>query len=71
MTINNMSSNLTILINTSDGFEDCWNPFFTLFKKYWPNNQSPVFLNTEFKNYVHPGLNIKSTNKPLFLFNVL
>ena len=32
-----------------------------MFKKYWPNNQSPLFLNTEFKNYVHPGLNIKST----------
>lgn len=51
----------TIIVNSSDGFEDCWNPFFTLFKKYWPNNQSPVFLNTEFKNYVHSGLNIKST----------
>jgi hypothetical protein len=51
----------TIIVNSSDGFEDCWHPFFTLFKKYWPDNQSPVFLNTEFKNYVHPGLNIKST----------
>ena len=51
----------TIIVNSSDGFEDCWNPFFTLFKKYWPDNESLVFLNTEFKNYVHPGLNIKST----------
>ena len=51
----------TIIVNSSDGFEDCWSPFFTLFKKYWPDNESPVFLNTEFKNYVHPGLNIKST----------
>lgn len=56
-----MKNNYTILVNSSDGFEDCWNPFFTLFKKYWPNNQSPLFLNTEFKNYVHPGLHIEST----------
>ena len=51
----------TIIVNSSDGFEDCWSPFFTLFKKYWQNNQSPILLNTEFKNYVHPGLDIKST----------
>jgi hypothetical protein len=57
-----MSNKLfTVFVNSSDGFEDCWNPFFTLFKKYWPDNESPLFLNTEFKNYVHPGLNIKST----------
>ena len=51
----------SIIVNSSDGFEDCWIPFFTLFKKYWPDNESPVFLNSEFKNYEHPGLNIKST----------
>jgi hypothetical protein len=56
-----MTNKITILINTSDNFEDCWYPFFTLFKKFWPNNDLPLYLNTEFKNYEHYGLNIKST----------
>lgn len=28
------ANELTIFINTSDNFEDCWHPFFTLFARY-------------------------------------
>lgn len=56
-----MQNNYTILVNSSDGFEDCWFPFFSLFKKYWPNYNGEVYLNTEFKEYVHDGISIKST----------
>lgn len=39
----------TIVVNTSDGFEDCWLPFFQLFERYWPNCPYPIVLNTETK----------------------
>lgn len=39
----------SILVNSSDGFEDCWEPFFALFDRYWPSCNAPIFLNTETK----------------------
>jgi hypothetical protein len=36
-------------------------PFFTLFKKYWPENDAPIYLNTEKKVWQHPSLDICST----------
>lgn len=52
---------LTILVNTSDSFEDCWNPFFTLFARYWPDCPYPIVLNTETKDFGFPGLNITAS----------
>lgn len=51
----------TLLVNSSDGFEDCWNPFFKLLTTNWPNFDLPVLLNTEFKEYSYPGLQLKCT----------
>ena len=48
----------SILINTTDSFDDCWIPFFTLFKKYWPDYNGKIYLNTETKEFRFPGLNI-------------
>lgn len=48
----------TVLVNSSDGFEDCWNPFFTLFARYWPDFKGPILLNTETKQWSYPGLGI-------------
>jgi hypothetical protein len=53
-----MSHKYSIFINTTDSFEDCWFPFFTLFKKYWPEYTGKIYLNTETKVYTHNGLNI-------------
>jgi len=36
-----------IVVSTCDGYSDIWNAFFTLFKKYWPDNPFPVYLNSE------------------------
>lgn len=36
----------TVFVNSSDGFVDCWFPFFTLLDRYWPQH-GPVLLNTE------------------------
>jgi hypothetical protein len=57
----NQSNDYSILVNSSDGFEDCWNPFFVLFSKYWPNCNVPIFLNTEQKRWEYSQLNIHCT----------
>lgn len=54
------NNKLTLLINTSDGFEDCWQPFFKLFSTYWESFSQPILLNTEFKDFHYSGLNITS-----------
>jgi len=57
----NSSQDLTILVNSTDSFEDCWMPFFTLFKIYWPDCPFEIVLNTEHKDYQHSGLNIRAS----------
>ena len=55
-----LKQNFAILINTTDSFEDCWLPFFTLFKKFWPDYKGKIYLNTETKVFSFEGLNIIS-----------
>ncbi|MGZ8944564.1 MAG: hypothetical protein ACXW1W_03965 [Methylococcaceae bacterium] len=52
-------NDLTIFVNTSDNFEDCWIPFFTLFQRYWPDCPYPIVLNTETKDFQFTGLDIQ------------
>jgi len=42
---------VTLLVNSSDGFEDCWRPFFRLLELYWGDRTIPILLNTETKIY--------------------
>lgn len=51
----------SVLVNSCDGFEDCWNPFFTLFQRYWPECDARIFLNTEKKDWHYDGLDIRCT----------
>ncbi|HTD98865.1 MAG TPA: hypothetical protein VK668_06240 [Mucilaginibacter sp.] len=51
-------NNYAILVNTTDSFEDCWEPFFKLFSIYWPDYKGKIYLNTESKEFSYPGLNI-------------
>lgn len=53
------NQDLTIFVNTSDNFEDCWDPFFKLFSTFWPECPFPIVLGTETKDYSYPGLNIR------------
>ncbi len=55
----------TVFVNSTDSFSDCWEPFFKLFKTYWPNFDGEIILNTETKNFEYPGLNIKITQVAL------
>ena len=52
--------NYSIFVNTTDKFEDAWYPFFKLFAKYWPDYNGKIYLNTEYKTFQFPGLNIIS-----------
>ena len=45
------SKDLTIFVNTSDNFEDCWEPFFKLFKLYWPDCPYPIVLSLWFNHF--------------------
>lgn len=56
------NNNCSILINSCDGYEDIWTPFFSCFKSNWSNCPYKIFLNTEHKNYVHEGLEIFPLN---------
>lgn len=54
-------NDLTVLVNTSDGFSDCWTPFFDLMARYWPDCPYPIQLNTETLGYSHPHFAIVAT----------
>ena len=56
-------SDCTILVCSCDAYEDTWEPFFVLFKKYWPDCSMEILLNTESKQYVADGLNIRCLQK--------
>jgi hypothetical protein len=53
-----MHSLYTILVNSTDSFEDCWYPFFTLFSKFWVGSKPKIVLNTETKDFSYTGLDI-------------
>jgi hypothetical protein len=51
-----------ILVMSTDSFADCWNPYFHLFKKYYPEFNNNLYLFTESSNYSHEGLDIINLN---------
>lgn len=56
-----MPISYSILVNSSDSYSDCWEPFFTLFAQYWPHCPHKIYLNTEHKSFAYPGLAIEAT----------
>ncbi len=56
-----MSNNVCIIVNSCDKYEDAWEPFFFLLKKYWPEcSKYDILLNTETKEYHCDFLNVKT-----------
>lgn len=53
--------NYSILVNSTDSFEDCWVPFFKLFTKYWSIYSGMIYLNTETKGFIFYNLPILCT----------
>jgi hypothetical protein len=44
----------SLLVSSCDAYSDLWEPFFTLFWRYWPDCPFPVFLESNFKDFDHP-----------------
>ena len=62
-----MSKLMTVIVNTCDGFEDCWDPFFILFKKYWYTCPYEIKLFTESKKYETDLVSVNVLNtKPIY-----
>lgn len=52
---------VTLLVNSSDGFDDCWPAFFRLLQRHWPDCAYPVLLNTETKDWSLPGFDLRAS----------
>ena len=48
-------NNTSVLIYSCDAYSDVWNPFFTLFWRYW-DCPFPVYLTTETKKCHEPAV---------------
>lgn len=55
---------MAILVNSSDGFRDCWHPFFRLLETHWPTCRFPLYLNVEEATYEHRSLGVHCLNHP-------
>ncbi len=59
-------TSLTVFVSSRDDYEDCWLPFFTLLKKFWPDCKFPIVLNTQMKDFSFEGLDITCTKTGRF-----
>lgn len=55
-----------VFVSSTDSYSDCWMPFFTLFRHYWPTYQGRIYLNTETLDFQFPGLDIVCTRVARF-----
>lgn len=56
-----MSENqLAILVLSCDKYSDIWNPFFSMFFKFWSDCNYPIYLCSDSLSYDHPR--VKSIN---------
>ncbi|MCF6296957.1 MAG: hypothetical protein L3J08_03080 [Flavobacteriaceae bacterium] len=52
---------ISFIVCSYDGYEECWNPFFTQLKKYFPESvKFEIILSTTTKIYEFHGLEIKT-----------
>lgn len=50
---------VSVIVLSSDGYDDCWNPFFDLFAKNFPQAKNyEIILSTNSKDYHHEELKI-------------
>jgi hypothetical protein len=59
-----MNSDLALLILSCDKYSDAWDPFFALFKKFWPDCPYKVYLATNELRPEFPGVQIIASGKP-------
>lgn len=58
---NNKFTYPPIFLSSADSYSDVWDLFFSLFKKYWPEYDGTIYLNTQEKEIKVDGLNIICT----------
>ncbi|HET6991917.1 MAG TPA: hypothetical protein VFJ43_11365, partial [Bacteroidia bacterium] len=58
-------SDIAVLVLSCDKYSDAWNPFFKLFRKYWPTCPFPVYLGTNESGFDFAGVNILHSGKAL------
>lgn len=52
---------ISIIVLSSDGYSDCWEPLFMSFKKYFSGIENyELILSTNTKTYSYPGLEINT-----------
>lgn len=52
-----------ILVNSCDAYSDLWKPFFRILWDKWPESHDKmIYLNTESKQFIDEGFNIKTLN---------
>lgn len=56
-----MTADFGLLVNSTDSFEDCWIPFFSLLSRHWARPLPRVTLNTEFKDFSFPDISVSSS----------
>lgn len=47
----NYSKECTVLVNSCDKYSEAWDPFFILFRKFWPDCPFQVCIATEHKHF--------------------
>lgn len=62
--MNNINNEVSVLVLSCDTYDDVWNPFFTLFKKYW-DCKYKIYITTESKKCNIDGVETISYNYPL------
>lgn len=52
----NKMDNIAVLVVSCDNYSDLWLPFFSLFKRFWPDCPFSVYLLTNDKDFSYPGV---------------
>ncbi len=61
LTTNKNTPPISVIVSSSDGYNDCWDPFFKLFKLYFPLHlASEVLFVTNSLTYVNPDLKVRT-----------
>jgi hypothetical protein len=56
---------LAVIINSFDGFSDCWPGVLHGLTKYWPDCPYPIHLITNFKRIDHPHVSVLQTGNDI------
>jgi hypothetical protein len=59
-----LREHLSVLVSSTDLYADCWSPFFTLWRRYWPDNPCRIYLAAEKKTQTFRDVDIVNYRDP-------